>query len=226
MSFARALAGLTADLVDLVIPRECLGCARGGRSLCDTCRDGAIDVRRRDPIPRPAGLPPCYSAAGYDGVVRDAIIAHKERGDWSLTEPLGVLLAAALSEAIGQLRQVTVVPIPTSRAAIRARGDDSVVLVARSAARHLRAQGVGVDVVHGLREARRRRDQSGLGSRDRAANLHGAYARRGAAPLRQPVIVVDDIVTTGATLAEGIRAIGVPSPAVVTIAATQRRMAG
>jgi predicted amidophosphoribosyltransferase len=85
-----------------------------------------------------------------------------------------------------------------------------------------------------LRPRRRVADQTGLSSTQRAANLSGAFgvAGGGIGPLRAArgrsavAVLVDDIVTTGATLAEAARAlreVGVDVPLAITVAATRRR---
>ena len=92
----------------------------------------------------------------------------------------------------------------------------------------MRAGGVQAQVVRGLRQVRVPADQSGLGAAQRAANVSGALAaRRQAVPAldRASVVVVDDVVTTGATLAESARALrvaGIEPRAVAVVAATRR----
>lgn len=210
-----------ADLIDLLVPQECVHCARPGRSLCSSCNQ-ELDGRghRVDPSPVPPGLPPAFSVSEYSGVARSVVLAHKERGVRSLTRPLGWALARAVA-ATGY-GSVMLVPIPSSRQSRAARGEDTVGLLAHRAARDLIAAGVRADVQPVLRQVRARLDQSGLGQAARTTNLAYAFVAR---PWRLSgaVILVDDVITTGATLAEGaraLRAIGVRPVAVATVAAT------
>ena len=100
------------------------------------------------------------------------------------------------------------VPVPTSRRSRLARGADVVDQLAREAAGLLRDAGADVTVRQALRVARRTADQSGLGARDRARNLAGAFALRSEEGLAAgDIVVVDDIVTTGATIGEAVRAL-------------------
>ena len=160
------LADLGREVLDLVVPRECLGCTEPGRSLCPDCASTLwVDTGRRDPVPRPSGLPVAWSAAPYRDLAREAILAHKERGDRGLTAPLGRALAAAVAGAVaGAVGPVLLVPVPTARRAIAARGDDTVALIARMAAAVLRRQGTPALTAPVLANARRRADQAGLGA--------------------------------------------------------------
>jgi predicted amidophosphoribosyltransferase len=188
-----------ADLLDLVLPRDCAGCSAPGRTLCARCAQalagGPVQAR---PTPAPPGLPPLVAAAAYDGVVRSLLLAHKERGRLALAAPLGRALAGA---AARHGRDALLVPVPSSPAAVRARGHDHARRLAAAAARRLGTRALPV-LVH----ARGVEDQSGLDAAARAANLAGALqARRRLDGL--VVVVVDDVVTTGATLAEAARAL-------------------
>jgi predicted amidophosphoribosyltransferase len=161
-------------------------------------------------------------------VLRQLVSAYKDDGRRDLRPVLAELLAQSMAVA-GSGRSVVVVPMPSSRAAVRRRGDDPVGGLVAAAA----AQIAGAPrVLSVLRPRRRLADQSTLGHRERAANLAGAYAVRngGAAELQGlAVVLVDDVVTTGATLAEAARVVRAKGGLVVgaaTLAATQRRASG
>jgi predicted amidophosphoribosyltransferase len=147
----------------------------------------------------------------HRGVLRLAIVAWKEEGRTSLLRPLAHLLAASVVEVVGDAAgPVVLVPVPTSRRSRLARGADVVDQLARAAAGRLRDAGADVTVRQALKVARRTADQSGLGARDRARNLDGAFAPRSSVGLAdRHIVVVDDIVTTGATLGEAVRALKV-----------------
>ncbi|WP_225991356.1 ComF family protein [Actinomadura montaniterrae] len=95
------------------------------------------------------------------------------------------------------------------------------------AVRRLRAGGVPVVAVGGLRQCRRVADQAGLGARARRDNLSGALEAVGRAALAgRRVVLVDDVITTGASLAEAARALraaGADVVAAATVAATPLR---
>ena len=122
---------------------------------------------------------------------------------------------------------IGLVPIPSSAAAVRRRGLDVAGRLAQRAGRRLGEVGVTARVVPLLRIVRPVADQSGLGSVQRRANLAGAYglARGWAAGDRWgPLVLVDDVVTTGASLAEGWRVVRTAGGTVLgaaTVAATE-----
>jgi predicted amidophosphoribosyltransferase len=119
------------------------------------------------------------------------------------------------------------VPVPSAAAAQRERGHDPVGGMAREVVRRLRGAGQQIGVAAALRQARAVADQSGLDATARHANLAGAMTVVNPTSIRgRRVVIVDDIVTTGATAIEAARALtaaGAFVSAVACVAATPRR---
>ncbi len=184
---------LGAALVDLVLPADCAGCGAPEAPWCPRCslRLGAASW------PSIPGGPQVHAAGRYTGPLRTALLRYKERGRRDLAGPLAALLRPALGEAAGP--SVTwLVPAPSRPSAARGRGGDHVVRLCRA----LAAGHDAVKVAPALRLDRRTRDSVGLDPAQRAANLAGRLHVR---PGRLPppgatVVLVDDVVTTGATL--------------------------
>jgi phosphoribosylpyrophosphate synthetase len=129
-------------------------------------------------------------------------------------------------------RPVLLVPVPSAPAANRRRGRDVLAVLAQEAARSLRQQGLPVSVGRALRVRRAVRDQSGLAAAERAANVAAAFTVRTQMTgtlLASSVVIVDDVTTTGASLAEAARAIAQVGGRVVaaaTVCTTPRRPLG
>lgn len=198
----RWLGDAAAGLADVLLDVRCVGCARPGTRWCHACLMAACCPTT---TAGPAGRP-LTAAAGYSGAVRRALIAHKDRGQLALATPLGWLLAQAMGPWIAP-GAVTVVPCPSTAVATRRRGQNHVRRLAAAAARQTERLGRHADVRPMLQVVHPVHDQVGMTAAQRLANVTGAFVVT-ARPTTQPrVIIVDDIVTTGATLGEAYRAL-------------------
>ncbi|MCW0213413.1 MAG: hypothetical protein OJJ54_08635 [Pseudonocardia sp.] len=186
-------SSLAAALLDLVLPTSCGGCGEPGTPWCIRC-DSTLPA----PYPvRLTGFPQVLAVGRYRGPLRAALLGYKERGRRDLAPALAVLLADAAARLPGPL---VLVPAPSRPAAARARGGDHVLRLCRVLARSPALAG-RASVAPVLRAARRTRDSVGLDAAARAANLAGSL--RTTEPTPPPgtrVVLVDDVVTTGATL--------------------------
>lgn len=209
------MRGWWREIAGLVLPVACGGCGRPRTELCAECGaqlyGGA--PRRVSPDPEPPGLPVVHAAAGYENAVRAVLLAHKERGVLGLAGAAGRALAGAVRAGAGLSPgpgPLLLVPVPSARRAVAARGHDPARRIALAAAAELRRARMPARVAGVLRQRRPVADQSGLGARERRANLTGALGivaggERLLAAGR--VVLVDDLLTTGASLAEAARVI-------------------
>lgn len=197
---------LTGAALDLAFPAACSGCGREGQPLCTTCRP-ALDARLALPGGTPIGLPAELPApllqlewcAPFAGPVRAALHDLKYAGERRLAEPLGDALARRWAR-VGSGAQL-VVPVPVHAERERQRGYDQAALIAAVAAQRL-----GLPVARALERGRATVAQFELGRDERAANVAGAFRLRESGPgagrvvAGRWILLVDDVVTTGATL--------------------------
>jgi ComF family protein len=132
------------------------------------------------------------SAIGpYEGTLREILHALKYEGRRSVAPQLSEMMATDGAEILRTADFV--VPVPLHPRRERERGFNQADDLAR---------GLGLPVVRALRRERPTAPQVGLSREERAANVHGAFIHCGEDPFQQPpvIVLVDDVMTTGATL--------------------------
>lgn len=218
---AGAVTGAVDDLVELAVPRTCGGCGFPRVRWCARCEAALHDAPALIRTTVDPGVP-VWTLGRYDGARRRAVLQLKERGRTDLAAPLGRGLAHTLLHlrAWGEIGDAPVlVPAPTTAWAARRRGGDVVTAVCRAAA-HTAAPVCPMAVAPVLRSVGAA-DSVGLGAAARAANVRGTVRVRGDVGAGT-VVLVDDVVTTGATLSESVAALarrGVRVSAALTLAA-------
>lgn len=193
------------DALAVLSPVQCAGCGAPDRGLCRACRASLAPHPHR--LNTRGGLL-VVSALEYDGVARRVILALKEQGRTDAAAALATALAAAIvaAAAAGVTGEVELVVPPPSRAGRRRRGFDPVrALLAHAGLPHPSPV---------LRRVRSTAAQKTLDREHRAANTVGALSARGSLKGRA-FLVVDDVLTTGATLDETVRAISVAGGSVL-----------
>lgn len=165
-------------------------------------------------VPRLDPGVPVFSLGRYAGVRRETILAVKERGRADLIPPLGAAVAAGLRRLVAWgvvAPPTTVVPAPTRRSSARRRGGDPVTRAARA------GRVPETTVVRALRLAAFTRDSVGLTAAQRQANLAGRV--RLVERVDGEVLLLDDVVTTGATVCESVAVLQTAGASVAAVLA-------
>jgi ComF family protein len=175
---------------------------------CALCRNGL------------RGFDAAYCFGSYEGVLRELIHLYKYGRVKTLAGPLGDLLAAALPR--GEPFDA-VVPVPLHWRRQWQRGFNQSELLARVIARRC-----GIPVVRALRRVRPTLTQAGLSNTGRRRNVAAAFRCRGARPVEaRRILLIDDVMTTGATAAAcalALKRAGARKVALLTVARVDRRM--
>ena len=182
-------------LVDLLAPRTCAACDL--ELLDDDTHFCAGCAPLLEPAPE-WRLPPAHSASAYvhAGPLADAIRRYKYGPRADLAGPLGALFAQAALPLAGEIDVIVSMPLHPRR--LRARGFDQAALLARPVARALAVPHHAGALVR----ARETAPQAGLDARRRVDNVRGAFVLAPRARVKgQRVLLIDDVRTTGATLA-------------------------
>jgi len=203
------MAGLVSRALDLALPARCVGCRAEGPPVCARCAR-ALDARLALPAGVPIGLPADIPApllqlewcAPFSGTVRRALHELKYGGERRLAESLGRAVARRWGRVSAGGDVVVPVPVHPDRA--RIRGYDQAVLIAAVAAREL-----SMPIAPILERTRATTAQFDLDRATRATNVRGAFrllprppgAGSGSPLDGRWIVLVDDVVTTGATLA-------------------------
>lgn len=193
-------------VLDVLFPPVCVGCRRVGRWVCPSCwvqvpwLIGNTCPRCRRPslgktclaCDSGGAVDSVVAVADFDGVVKETVHAFKYMGRHAIASVMAALMADALSDVQAEF----VVPVPLHRRRRRERGYDQAVLLARKLAK-----------IRGLKcaesalvRARHTDQQALLNPQQRRDNVAGAFTPRSSWQ-HQSIILIDDVATTGATLA-------------------------
>ena len=185
-----------AEQSQLIFPSRCFGCRVLGPSICSACRSQWHPHYYKTKFDALT----VHSALVYTPTASKIILAAKESSLKGADELIIEAIIHALKKAIPDTTLFRLVPVPSSKASQRRRGRSFLVdLVSQI------SQQTGIPMVDCLQLSRRVLDQSGLHRDERARNLAGAFIL--SSRVRGDLILVDDVVTTGATLREAARAV-------------------
>jgi ComF family protein len=242
---APAVRSFGRGLLDLAMPPRCLNCdddltSTSDISLCTKCvqliAPELPDCCRRCGAVLPEGIEPSrncpvckdfslrfdvvYPLGRYDGALRDVVLKTKRLSSEALSLAVGRLLAARLRDKLVQFAPQAIVPIPMHWARRLRRGVNSPELLAECLGKKL-----GIPVVRTLRRRRYTSPQKDLLPRERFRNVRGAFGLRrwrGKRVKDARVLLVDDILTTGATCSEAAKLLKQAGAAAVAVAVVAR----
>ena len=183
-------------LIDLLFPSRCAVCDRSGKNLCEACRNLILIEPQEFLL---AGLP-VFTVTKYTNETSKLLVALKDKGQSALVTELAQMLHSVIESLPVSESPQYLVPAPSRPENFSKRGFHPTLLLAKAIAN----QNSGLRVLDCLRFSRSVLDQVGLSARQRLENLHMSMS------LNQPVVgrvcyILDDVVTTGATLSEAKR---------------------
>ncbi|MDI3193099.1 phosphoribosyltransferase family protein [Pseudarthrobacter sp. AL20] len=230
---AEQMGAAAAELLALAIPVDCVCCGAEDLALCVAC-ERQVRLLTRHPFRAEEHAPalmkvdgglilPVVAAGVYREELAQAVLSFKSHGQLQLTAVLARGLGRGIAAAVAGVDGVCLVPVPSSTAGYVKRGFSPVHLLLAELRRGTTLP--GVPVVDVIRKSRRRAalerlpgGQKGLGRGARASRVRGSMrvpVRHGARVSGRRCIIVDDVLTTGATLAEAARALHVSGAVVV-----------
>lgn len=205
---------------ELVFPRRCISCGELGISLCSKCRKSwnphfyntHLGRSEEESLITISSIP-------YSPIAQKIILGAKESHLKSADQLVAAAITHSLQHLLGQVQADFLIPIPSRKSASRKRGRQFITEITRPAATRF-----SLPIAEPLSHARKVRDQSGLNFEERWNNLAGAFVVEKEHGLRGSAVLVDDLVTTGATLVEAARALryaGIQVIGAVTAAVAQ-----
>ena len=196
------------NLTELIFPSRCIGCSQLGISICSSCRKNWHPHIYHRTLNVLGNSYPVISAIEYSPIASRVLLKAKESNQGAADQLLISAIAHSLRYFSKKYGIGNLVAIPSRRSATRKRGRDFMQEITKSVATLERLNTLEI-----LQHQRAVQDQSRLNSHQRTSNIAGAFSTlinlsKSAGPGNTgPLIIVDDLVTTGATLAEAIRAL-------------------
>ena len=200
------------NLADLIFPSRCIGCSQLGISICSNCRSSWHPHTYLREVTVEGRSYPVVSSVQYSPVASRVLLSAKESNIAAADKLLIDAISHSLTHFIKRFGGRALVAIPSRRSATRKRGRNFLSEITSEVAR-ISENEISFMDTQLLVHSRSVKDQSALNSRQRLSNISGALAvpnkfkPRNSGGNIGPLIIVDDLITTGATLAEAIRAL-------------------
>lgn len=194
---------LLRNLSELLFPARCVACGELGLSLCSLCRKNWNPHPYITNIGRDSATKlTVISSVIYSTVAQKIILGAKESHLRQCDQLVSEAVTHALQRFLNHSSVDYLIPIPSRKGAVRQRGREFVAEIAEDGSRIFNIP-IATPLIHN----RRVRDQSGLHLQERWNNVEGAFVVEREHGLHGNVLLIDDLVTTGATLCEAARAL-------------------
>jgi len=185
---------LIQELSSLIFPSRCIGCMQLGPTICSQCRLSWHPHIFRTHVDNL----PVTSSIIYSPIAARILVAAKEANRKSADILIIDAIQHVLENYKGDITNLTFVPMPSSKKALRKRGRNFIEFVCKE---------LNVSYSNILFHQRSVKDQSGLNAQERRLNLVGAFGLKGSVRIYGDIVLIDDVVTTGSTLREARRAL-------------------
>lgn len=200
------MLGAIHSLRNLVFPDICIGCGCPNSKFCLNCQSNWNDQVNKSFI----GNIPLFFKSDYNKEAASIILLAKENFNTQAIRVLSSSIADAIIFALKDLsisQSITIVTVPSSKSSIRRRGRDHIAYLAIEVAKQIKYQGFACDYVPLLMVKKNIKDQSKLNGRQRIENTKGKFELRGCEFPQDAIFLMDDLVTTGSSMTEAIRAL-------------------
>jgi predicted amidophosphoribosyltransferase len=194
------------SLKELLFPISCISCAAPDYWLCSLCQKEWKVSTKKSYI----GRSPLYYKTGYSNKTAAVILSAKENNHLAAVKLLAESISQSILYAIEDLEikgDISLVTIPSSPSAIRRRGRNHIQVLAVEVQKYLGAKAVTSNILTILTQRKNTKDQSGLNSRQRIENTYEMFRATSCENSQGAIFLIDDLVTTGASIMEGIRAL-------------------
>jgi len=198
-----------SSLSEILFPSRCIGCSKLGISICSDCRrDWHLHIYKRE-ISVHGSTYPVLSAVQYSPIASRVLLSAKESQIAAADLLVTKGLKHSLQFFINRFGTGTLISVPSRKSAVRKRGRDFLKTLTTDIGLDLK-----IPTASALSHHRKVRDQSQLNIAQRSQNISGAFAVSpqfsaliSPGNIAPKLIVIDDLITTGATLTEAIRAL-------------------
>ena len=195
------------SLKDLLFPRYCISCEKYGDYICLRCEAAWLAKPRKTKV---EGIDH-YFIENYNEYSSRVILAAKEIGNKLAVDLLANSIARSIKFAVLENEfkgQINLVSIPSQKNVIRNRGRDHISDLTLQIIIRLSKMGFNAKYFPILSVAKKSKDQSTLNSQERFKNMQNAFIVNNSLNSQDGIFLVDDLITTGASIREGVRAMG------------------